>query len=218
MSSSRLDNLPSYRYPVEELIKELAEPRAPGACGAAAWMLAIAAALITKVARITLGRDGFEPVAEEMQRVASRATLLGEQCEELIDQDPTAMNRLATAAALPQGTHEEAEIWRTCVQSALKNAAQLPLLVATHGLELLGLAETVARYGAPGGFAEAALATRSVCAALEGALHAALGVLPGIEEAAFVAETREKIRSLREQARHSESELGDWIWKRQLES
>lgn len=217
VSSSRLDNLPSYRYPVEDLIKELAEPHAPGACGATAWLLAIAAALVTKAARFTLGREGFEPVLEEMQRVISRATLLGEQCEELIDQDPTAMNRLAAAAALPQGAADEIEIRWTCVQSALKNTAQLPLLVAAHGLEILALAETVVRYGAPGGFAEGTLAVHTTGAAIEGALHAALAVMPSIDDEAFASECREKVLGIRAQARGTVGELGEWTWRRLID-
>lgn len=212
----RLENLPSYRYPVEDLIKELSEPPPPGACAAASWLCAIAAALVTKSARLTLGREGFEPVSEEMLRVVSRAATLGEQCEELIDQDPTAMNRLAAAAALAQGTVEEAEIRRGCVQSALKNASQVPMLVAQHGLEVLGLAETVARYGAPGGSNEAFLAVRTAASAVDGALIAALAKLPNLEDETFVAETREKARSLREQARAIETELSAKTWDKLL--
>lgn len=212
----RLENLPSYRYPVEELIKELSEPPPPGACAAASWLCAIAAALVTKAARLTLGREGFEPVAEEMLRVVSRASTLGEQCEELIDQDPTAMNRLTAAAALPQTTVEEAEIRRACVQSALKNASQVPMLVAQHGLEVLGLAETVARYGAPGGSNEAMLAVRTAASAVEGALLTALAKLPSLEDEAFAAETRDKARAMREQATAIETDLSNRAWEKRL--
>lgn len=208
----RLENLPSYRYPVEDLIKELSEPPPPGACAAASWLCAIAAALVTKAARLTLGREGFEPVSEEMLRVVSRASTLGEQCEELIDQDPTAMNRLAAAAALPQTTVEEAEIRRACVQSALKNASQVPMLVAQHGMEVLGLAETVTRYGAPGGANEALLAVRTAASAVEGALLASLAKLPNLEDEAFVAETREKASALRQEAAALASELSAKTW------
>jgi formiminotetrahydrofolate cyclodeaminase len=207
-----LENLPSYRYPVENLIKELSEPPAPGACGAASWLCAIAAALVAKCARLTLGREGFEPVTEEMQRVIARATTLGEQCEELIDQDPTAMNRLTAAAALPQGSVDEQEIRRACVLSALKNAAQVPLLVAQNGVEVLGLAETVARYGAPGAGPEATLAVRTAAAAIDGALLASLAKLPNIDDEAFDAEVREKAGQLRAQARVIESELSEKVW------
>lgn len=212
----RLENLPSYRYPVEELIKEISEPPPPGACAAASWLLAIAAALVTKAARLTLGREGFEPVSEEMLRVVSRASTLGGQCEELIDQDPTAMNRLAAAAALPQTSVEEAEIRRACVQSALKNASQVPMLVAQHGMELLGLAETVTRYGAPGGANEAMLAVRTAASAVEGALLAALSKLANLDDEAFVAETRDKARALRQQAAAIEADLSGRAWEKLL--
>lgn len=210
----RLENLPSYRYPVEDLIKELSEPPPPGACAAASWLCAIAAALVTKAARLTLGREGFEPVSEEMLRVVSRAATLGEQCEELIDQDPTSMNRLAAAAALPQTTVEETEIRRACVQSALKNVSQVPMLVAQHGMEVLGLAETVARYGAPGGANEALLAVRTAVSAVEGALVAALSKLPNLEDEAFVTETRDRARDWHEQAMALEKELSTRTWEK----
>lgn len=208
-----LENLPSYRYPVENLIKELSEPPAPGACGAASWLCAIAAALVAKCARLTLGREGFDPVTEEMQRVIARATTLGEQCEELIDQDPTAMNRLTAAAALPQATSEEQEIRWACVLSALKNAAQVPLLVAQNGVEVLGLAETVSRYGAPGAAPEACLAVRTAAAAIDGALLAALAKVPNIDDAAFKAEVCDRARALRAQATAIEAELRDRAWE-----
>lgn len=215
-SLDRMENLPSYRYPVEDLIKEISEPPPPGACAAASWLVAIAAALVTKAARLTLGREGFEPVSEEMLRVVSRAATIGEQCEELMDQDPTAMNRLAAAAALPQTTVEETEIRRACVQSALKNGSQVPMLVAQHGMEVLGLAETVVRYGAPGGSNEAFLAVRTAASAVEGALIAALSKLPNLEDEAFVTETREKARSLHAQAAAIEADLSAKTWEKLL--
>lgn len=211
-----MENLPSYRYPVEDLLKEISEPPPPGACAAASWQCAIAAALATKAARLTLGREGFEPVAEEMQRIISRATTLGDQCEELIDQDPTAMNRLSAAAGLPQTSIDEQEIRRACVQTALKNAAQVPLLVAQTGLEVLRLAESVARYGAPGGATEAVLAVSTAASAIEGALLAALAKTPNIDDGPFVADLREKAEALRDEARGTEREIRDRAWETYL--
>lgn len=211
-----MENLPSYRYPVEELLKEISETPPPGACGAASLLCAIAASLVAKAGRLTLGRDGFEPVAEEMQRIISRAMTLGSQSEEMIDQDPTGMNRLAAAATLPQNTPDEQEIRRTCVLTALKNMAQIPMVMAQNCVEVLGLAEAVSRYGAPGAAPEAMLAVRTAAAALDGALMAALSKLPNIDDEAFNQETMEKARTLREQARAIELELNQRTWEQLL--
>ena len=211
-----MENLPSYRYPVEELLKEFSEPTPPGAGGAASLLGAIAASLVSKSARLTLGREGFDAVSEEMQRIVSRAATLGSQCEELIDQDPTAMNRLSASAALPQGTPEEQEIRRTCIQTALKNAVQIPLVVAQHSLEVLSLAEAVVRYGAPRGAAEAMLAVRTAASALDGSLLAAMSMLPTIEDEAFKQEQVEKARSLRDQGNAIEQELRKRAWDQLL--
>lgn len=211
-----LENLPSYRYPVEDLLKELAEVPPPGACGAASWLCAIAAALVAKVARMTIGREGFEPVEEEMRRILSRATTIGDQSEELIDQDPTMMNRLATAAALPLTTPEEQEIRHSLVQSALKNAAQVPMLIAQNGREIFNLAESVFRYGVPGGATEAILAVRTAVAAIDGALLAGLAKASKIEDEAFTAELREKAIAIRSQVKATETALMDRAMTRHL--
>lgn len=188
----RPSNLPAFRYTFDELLKAISQPAAPGAMGVSAMLGATGAALVTKVARLTLGQEGFEAVTEEMQRIASRASTLGEQLQGAIDQDAQHAIRLAQASMLPQATAEEQEIRRECIGIAVKNAIAVAMNMAQTGLEVARLAETVARYGDPSTAPEARLALFTLSAAVRGSLLTASNKFGSLSDTGWVEEQRLK--------------------------
>lgn len=205
-------NLPSYRYPLEELFQEFASPQAPGTVGGAAMQAAFAASLVAKAARKTLGREGFEPMTEEMQRIITRAEALSDGLQEAIDQDAIAANRLSHAYALPQSSSEEFAVRRDCIALALSNQAKNPLSLAQSAMEVLGLAESVLRYGHPQSTSSAFLAARTAAAAIMACALFALAKSRELPEIA--AEIEGKATGLWNQARSLDQELTQLTWDR----
>lgn len=205
-------NLPSYRYPLEELFQEFAEPQAPGTVGGAAMLAAFAASLVAKAARLTLGRDGYEPMTEEMQRTVNRAESLSDGLQEAIDQDAIAANRLSHALALPQSSTEELGVRRDCIFLALSNQAKTSLALAQSALEVLALAESVMRYGHPQSTSTAFLAARS---AANATMACALAALAKSREIPDIADEIEaKATSLWHEAKTLDQELTQLSWER----
>lgn len=205
-------NLPSYRYPLEELFAEFAAPQAPGTVGGAAMQAAFAASLVAKAARKTLGREGFEPMTEEMNRIVTRAEALSDGLQEAIDQDAIAENRLSHAYALPQSSAEEQGVRRDCIALALSNQAKNPLSLAQSAREVLALAESVLRYGHPQVYSAAFLAARSAASAVMACALYALAKSREVTELA--AEVEGKATLLWNEARSLDQELTALAWER----
>lgn len=162
-------SLPSYRLPLEDLLKQFADATlAPGGVAVCAVQGAMGAALVSQVGRLTANREDCEPVKEEMMRVANRAEYLTGLLQGAIDQEIQAHNRLTQAHTLSQATSEEQKIRTDCIQVALKNGVQVPLSVAQSSLEALQLCETVLRYGYSGLKPDAASAAMAITAAIHG--------------------------------------------------
>lgn len=205
-------NLPSYRYPLEELFQEFASPQAPGTVGGAAMQAAFAASLVAKAARKTLGQEDFEPMTEEMQRIITRAESLSDGLQEAIDQDAIAANRLSHAYALPHGSAEEEAVRRDCIALALKNLAKTPLSLAQSASEVLALAESVLRYGHPQSTSAAFLAARTAASATMACALFALAKSRELPE--MLDEIEGKAKTLWQEANTLDQELTQLTWDR----
>ena len=173
---------------------------------------AFAASLVAKAARKTLGREGFEPMTEEMQRIITRAESLSDGLQEAIDQDAIAANRLSHAYALPQTSAEEQAVRRDCIALALTNQAKNPLSLAQSSREVLALAESVLRYGHPQSTSSAFLAARSAASAT---MACALFALAKSREVpAIAAEVEGKATLLWNEAWSLDKELTQLCWER----
>ncbi|MEB3203611.1 MAG: cyclodeaminase/cyclohydrolase family protein [Candidatus Sericytochromatia bacterium] len=152
--------VPLRQQPAADVLAELAEPQGPGVPGAGALLLATAASLLSRSARVTGRQPTYEAVSEEMERDAERARALADRLLVLVDQDAQAQLRLTQARMLPSATAEEAAIRMSCVDVALQGWARLSLATLEIGVELAMLVDRVLRYGHPACLGEARLAAR----------------------------------------------------------
>ncbi|HEY9766135.1 MAG TPA: cyclodeaminase/cyclohydrolase family protein [Chroococcales cyanobacterium] len=204
----KVDRLPSYRLPIEELLNSVANASlVPGSIAMCALMGAAAASLVSMVGRLTANRDEHEPVREEMLRVSNRAIHLSDQLQSIIDQEAQAHNRLSQAHSLPQSSSEEQKIRNDCIQIALKNYVQVPLLIAQYSFEILQLAETIIRYGYSGLRPDSATAIMVCIAAIRGAALSIRSSLGPITDAEWVKGTAEKLEKILTQTKELEKDL-----------
>ncbi len=137
----------------------------PGGGAVAALVGGLAAALGEMVARITFStsRERYASVKAEMGALANRAAALRRALLDSVSRDSRAFNAVVNAYQIDQAQHNRDVI----IQAALRDAAQVPLDVINHCLEVIKLARSVADRGIDRAASDAATAAYMVQAAIE---------------------------------------------------
>lgn len=134
--------------PLQGFLDDLAsEKSTPGGGSASAVAGAMGAALASMVARLTLHRQDYAAVHEEMEHLLQQAELLRQRFEELVQEDIAAYGKLSSAYKMPRGTDEEKEVRSRAIQEHLVEAALVPLEMVENAAELLLYCERIAEIG-----------------------------------------------------------------------
>jgi formiminotetrahydrofolate cyclodeaminase len=185
------------RLPVEDFLATLADAApAPGGGSAAALAGALGASLAAMVARLTVGRARFAAVEEQMTTWRDQADGLRVRLAGLVDADAGAYSQVMAAYRLPEDTPEQQAQRSEAVQSALRQAAELPLSVAAACVDVLELLPDVARLGNRNAATDAAVAAVLAHAGLQGALRNVLVNLASVKDRAFVDEAQARATAL----------------------
>jgi glutamate formiminotransferase/formiminotetrahydrofolate cyclodeaminase len=143
----------------------------PGGGSVAAITAALAAALVRMVAGLTLGRERFVTVHDEMLTIAQRAGSLAASLQELAQRDSTAYASVVDARKLPGESPPEVTHRATAVDAALLAAAEVPLDVCRVCAEVAKLALATAERGNPNALTDAGVAAALASAACLGASY-----------------------------------------------
>lgn len=119
----------------------------PGGGSASAISGAMAAALTSMVARLTLGKDEYVGVQAEMERLLQQTEQLRERFEQLMQADIDAYGQLSAGFKLPRSTPEERAARTKAIQEQLVEAAQVPLEMAERAAELMQCCLRIAEIG-----------------------------------------------------------------------
>jgi methenyltetrahydrofolate cyclohydrolase len=142
----------------------------PGGGSVGAIAGATGAALISMVVRLTEGREGFEAVAGDLQRIGTSAEEARVVLLSLADLDSAAFDAVMAAFKLPKASDEEKASRSQAIQTAFLGAAQVPLEVARLGSDLVAVAAQVVSIGNPDaasdGLSAAAMCHAAVACAL----------------------------------------------------
>ncbi len=130
----------------------------------------MAAALVSKVCRLTIGRKGYEA-----SEAAARATLEGTEALrsrllDLADEDSAAYRRVSIAMALPRTTEEAKAHRRREVDRSLLAAAEVPRRTAEACLQVAREAHAMAPLGNRNAISDLGVAALLSHAGLVGAL------------------------------------------------
>ena len=160
--------------PIQTFLDELASKSAtPGGGSAAALMGAQAAALVSMVCNLTIGKPKFAEVEVEMQKTLEQAEALRNQLTDLIQADIDVFNRLMSKYALPKDTEKEKAIRSEAIQEILKEATEVPLQCAQACRKIIELSQIAAEKGSPNVISDSGAA---VMAAYGGLKTSALNV------------------------------------------
>ncbi len=179
----------------------------PGGGSAAALNAALAAALIEMVARLTIGRKGFEAVDAQMRATADRAAALRAKLTGDVDRDSEAYAMVLAAYALPKATPEEKTDRAQAIQAAFRQAALVPLGVARDALQAMALGRQVIAGGNPNAASDGAAGVLAARMAARAAVYNVKINLGSIKDERFTAELKAEADRLEREADALEGEI-----------
>jgi len=193
---------------VKQFLEETASNSpVPGGGSVAALSGALAAGLAEMVAGLTVGRKGFESVEPKMKSIREKARAFRTKLVEDIQSDSDAYNQVMAAYKLPKQTEAEKMERSKAIQAGLRQAAQVPLQVARHSLQILGLAETVITQGNPNAVTDGAVGAMLARTAGLAALYNVKINLSSIKDKEFVEETAQEVNHLEAEILHRERQI-----------
>ncbi len=203
--------VPLAASPLPEFLRRLAGPQpTPGGGSVAALAGALAAALVQMVGGLTAGKKGLEEVSETMVTLQSQADEIAKTLTCAIDEDAAAYDGVMAAFGLPKADDDQKAQRSAAIQSAMKQAAEVPFGVAQRCLDAARLAAIALEQGNPNASSDAAVALLLAVCGLEGALLNVAINLDSIKDADYVTTKKEAMERLFTQAR----DLRDQMWSR----
>jgi formiminotetrahydrofolate cyclodeaminase len=179
---------------IQAFLDELASKAStPGGGSAAAVMGAMAAALVSMVGNFTIGKKGYEAVETEMQALLRSAEALRGSLTDMIRRDVEAFDRVMAAYGLPRDTDPQKAARTAAIQSALKEAADVPLNCARLCADVIRLAAPMARNGNKNVVSDAGVAVLAAEAALRSAALNVYVNLGAIKDEEFVRTRRTEL-------------------------
>lgn len=142
----------------------------PGGGGASAVSGALAAALGSMVANLTVGKKKYADVEEQMQTLLKQAETLREEFLSLSDADEEVFTPLAAAYGLPSGTDEEKAEKARVLEKNLLAASLVPMRIMEKAVEVMELLEVMARKGSRLAVSDAGVGIQFARTALLGAV------------------------------------------------
>jgi methenyltetrahydrofolate cyclohydrolase len=157
----------------------------PGGGSVAALVGALGAALVTMVTDLTLGKEKYAAVQDDMAQIREQAEKLRTRLAAYVTADAEAYREVANAMKLPRDDDAQKKERSRVLQHALQGAAEAPLEVAEAAVEVARLSLPAAEKGNPNAVSDAGVAVLLAEAASQ---SAALNVkinLAWIEDESF---------------------------------
>ena len=134
--------------PIQHYLDDLASAQpTPGGGSTAALSGAMGAALASMVCRITIGKESYVEVKQEIEGLLARTEYLRSRFQQLMQQDIEAFGHLSASYKLPRETSEEREYRTDMIQKRLVEAALVPLEVVESAAELIKSCQRIAEIG-----------------------------------------------------------------------
>jgi glutamate formiminotransferase/formiminotetrahydrofolate cyclodeaminase len=158
------------RMNLREFANETAsESPAPGGGSISAYVGALGISLATMVANLSSHKKGWDDRWDEFSRWAEEGQRIKDALLKLVDEDTRAFNRIMQSFSMPKGTDEEKRIRSEAIQSATKNAMEVPLRVMQLAYESFGIIEAMAKEGNPNSVSDAGVGALCARSAVWGA-------------------------------------------------
>lgn len=139
----------------------------PGGGGVSALAGALAIALGSMAASLTIGKKKYVNVEERMKEVVEDAEELRERLLRLVDDDARAFSSLMDVMKLPRGTEEERTERSLAMDEALTQSGMVPLKIMRSSADVIVLLEEIAANGSKAVLSDAACGVSLAWASME---------------------------------------------------
>ncbi len=169
---------------------------APGGGSAAAYAGAMAAGLVSMVARLTIGKKAYQEQQKALEKVLEESEGLRDELRDAVDRDAEAFNKVMAAYRRPKSDPNRS----AAIQDATQSAAQVPLEVAERSLRVMELALEAARSGNVNAISDAGAAVNLAFAALNSAAYNVRINMSSLGDEKIVGKFQQAIEKLEAQA------------------
>jgi len=155
---------------IEAFLDGLASQSAtPGGGSAAAIMGAKGAALVSMVCNLTIGKQKYREVEDEMKVVLAKSEALRAALTGMVQDDVHAFDQVMAAYGMAKETDAEKTARSAAIQAALKEATEVPLKCCRAAREVVDLGAVAAQKGNLNVISDAGVAVLAAYAALRSA-------------------------------------------------
>lgn len=168
---------------------------APGGGSATALVGALASALNSMVSNFTLGNERFKSIADEdeVKKNLESSEKLKVELLSLVDEDVNVYSKVSSAYKLPRNTEGEKNRRDEMIQSALKEAAKVPLRTLEISIEILRLSKVLLKLGNPNLLSDVGVAACLADSTLKSSIINIEVNLAGIKDKEFAENLRKVI-------------------------
>ena len=185
------------QQPVQTFLEQLASRAStPGGGSAAAIMGAMGAALLSMVANLTIGKKNYADVEEDMQDFLARSEALRARLTDMMQADVDVFDKVMAAYGMSRDSDAEKTQRAEAIQTALKQATDVPLACAELCAEVIDLCRPVAEKGNLNVLSDAGVAVLAAHAALRSAALNVYINVGSIRDEEFVSSRRTKLEAL----------------------
>ena len=186
---------------------------APGGGSVAAYAGSQGFALIAMVCRLTVGREKYRAVEEELMSLMLTAENKKEALLALVEEDTQGFYGVMEALGLPKGTEEEKTVRREALEVATIQAAEIPLKTARLCLEGLREMPNLLEKGNPNALSDMGVAALMLESGLEGAIYNIQINVHGLKTQNLAQQLRATATQLREEGENITAKIREWVLK-----
>lgn len=180
---------------------------APGGGSAAAFTGALAAALVSMVARLTIGKKKYSSIEAQMEEILLQSEKIRYQLTSFVEKDSLAFENVMLAFKLPRGSPELESDRMEAIEKATQSAAQIPMQVARSGLTILALSERVVALGNINAISDGGSAGALAIASIKAAGYNVRINLGNLRDTIFRESMETQIEQIEKHASSIESQL-----------
>jgi len=191
----------------EFLARTASDDPAPGGGSIAALCGAVACALVSMVASLTVNNQKYVEVRGQMKGLIDKSPGLINFFMEQMEADAHVFNGVIEAYRMPKSSPQEKAVRSEAIQQGLKEAAEIPMAVADKALAAMDMIETAVEKGNSQAVTDGAVAAMMARTAILSALYNVEINLKSIKDNEYRERMQVQIRELRERAAARESQI-----------
>jgi len=173
---------------------------APGGGSVAALSGALGCALGSMVCNLTIGKEKYADVQDEIKDILRKSEKLRKKLIKLIDKDTAAFNDVIKAFKMPKETEEQKNKRGKAIQEGYKTAANVPLETARNCESILDFSIAIAKKGNQNSITDAAVSALMAQAGVESAILNVRINLGSIKDEKYVKRLSDEIERLHKNA------------------